>query len=352
MVETKIGFASFHSTEGVAARAAAAHVRAAGIEIHSLLRKARLTRRQIDRRDTRISAYGQIRFLALAAEVLDDDLLGFHLALRFDLRAAGLLYYVMASSDRLDHALRRAERYTRISNEALSAKCRIGAHLAIDLAFLGVARRADHHQMELWTALLVRVCRSLTGRQLRPTRVRLVHHRAQSPPEFDKFFGCSVEFGAARDEIEFSADVAMLPIVSADPFLHDIMVATCEELLARRLIKPGALRLRVENAVVPLLPDGNLRLRTIAQRLGMSERTLGRHLASEGTSFGAIVDELRSALARRYLNQSELSVSQIAWLLGYQDLSAFTHAFKRWTGKSPTLFRARITRPAFAAHSI
>src|SRR5262249_16296878 len=138
-----VGFASLHSTEGVAARAAAEHVRAAGVDLHDLLRKAGLSWRQIEKRGTRISAHGQIRFRPLAAEVLDDDLLGFHLAQAFDLRAAGLLYYLMASSDRLDHALLRAERYTRISNEALSAKCRIASHLAIEFAFLGVARHSD-----------------------------------------------------------------------------------------------------------------------------------------------------------------------------------------------------------------
>src|SRR5262245_55673254 len=109
-----VGFSSLHSTEGVAARAAAGPVRAAGVDLHALLRKAGLSWHQFEKRGTRISALGQIRFLTLAAEVLDDDLLGFHLAQTFDLRAAGLLYYLMASSDRLDHALLRAERYTRI----------------------------------------------------------------------------------------------------------------------------------------------------------------------------------------------------------------------------------------------
>src|SRR6185369_6703782 len=105
---------------GVAARSAVARVRAAGIDIGPLLRKAGLTLRQIEKRGTRLNARNQVRFLALAAEALSDDLLGFHMAQTADLRAVGLLYYVIASSDRLDTALRRTQRYTRISNEALA----------------------------------------------------------------------------------------------------------------------------------------------------------------------------------------------------------------------------------------
>jgi len=344
----KDGLAHLHSTEGVAARSAVARVRAAGIDIGPLLRKAGLTLRQIEKHGTRLNARNQVRFLALVADALGDDLLGFHTAQAADLRAVGLLYYVIASSDRLETALRRTQRYTRIANEALSLKCRFAATVAVEFDFLGVARHADRHQMELWLTLLVRALRSLTGRNLRPIRVRMIHRRPNAPAELEKFFGCSVEFGAHKDEIVFAGSAAKLPLVSADPYLGDILVAYCEDLLGRRTLKPGALRRRVENAVVPLLPDGNARLGEITGQLGMSERTLARRLAAEGTSFAAIVDELRHDLARRYLSEPDLSVSQVAWLLGYQEASAFTHAFRRWTGKSPTRMRARILAPAAA----
>ncbi len=71
-----------------------------------------------------------------------------------------------------------------------------------------------------------------------------------------------------------------------------------------------------------------------------------RRLASEGLSFGEILAELRADLARRYLKDEELAISQIAWLLGYQEVSAFTHAFKRWTGKTPREVRAQNEAPA------
>ena len=78
----------------------------------------------------------------------------------------------------------------------------------------------------------------------------------------------------------------------------------------------------------------------IARRLGLSHRTLARRLADEGVSFSQILDELKLDLAKRYLREG-LSISRIAWLLGYREVSAFTHAFKRWTGQSPKQMRVR-----------
>ena len=97
----------------------------------------------------------------------------------------------------------------------------------------------------------------------------------------------------------------------------------------------------VERTIAQLLPHGKARTVEIARRLGMSTRTLMRRLASEGLTFGEILTELRVDLAKRYLKDRELAISRIAWLLGYQEVSTFTHAFKRWTGKTPREVRAQ-----------
>ena len=78
----------------------------------------------------------------------------------------------------------------------------------------------------------------------------------------------------------------------------------------------------------------------IARTLGMSQRSLARRLAARGLTLGKILDELRSDLAKRHIKDKDLSISEIAWLVGYQEVSAFTHAFKRWTGRTPSEMRA------------
>jgi AraC-like DNA-binding protein len=78
----------------------------------------------------------------------------------------------------------------------------------------------------------------------------------------------------------------------------------------------------------------------IAHTLGMSRRTLERKLSEEGLNFTEVIQQLRRDLAVRYLNERNLHVSKIAWLLGFREVSSFTHAFKRWTGKTPSQMRA------------
>src|SRR5262249_60650197 len=109
--------------------------------------------------------------------------------------------------------------------------------------------------------------------------------------------------------------------------------------LADRRDDTSQLRTRVENAISSLLPHGRVLVEDVARCLGMSKRTLARRLSDEGLNFTEILQQLRHDLAVRYLDDRKLHISKIAWLLGFHEVSAFTHAFKRWTGKTPREMR-------------
>jgi AraC-like DNA-binding protein len=329
------------SAAGTITRLACAQTVAAGIDVGPLLKKANLTPQQIDDATVRLNVRDQINFLNLAAEALEDDFLGFHLAQPPDLRELGLLYYVSASSDTLGQALRRASRYSTIVNEGVSLNYANEKDATITFRYLGISRHLDRHQMEFYATTVVRVCRKLTGQHVFPMRMRLTHRRRMVSPELAEFFGGDIEFGATADDITFAAPVGLLPVVSADPYLNKLLTQYCEEALARRPGSLGSFRSAVENALVPLLPHGRAQAAEIAVRLGVSQRTLARRLSAEGVTYSEVLEGLRADLAQRYLADDTLTISQIAWLLGYQEVSAFTHAFKRWTGMTPREARAR-----------
>jgi AraC-like DNA-binding protein len=299
-----------------------------------------LTTQQIKNSSVRIGARNQIKLLNLVADALKDEYLGVRLAQAYDLRELGLLYYVPASSDTFSEALKRVARYSTIHNDGVCITYCESKDISIKFDYVGVARLYDRHQIEFFVTTLIRLYRQLTGRHLSPSRIRLKHRRDEFSSEFTAFLGCDVAFGHDVDEITYSKSAACSPLVSADPYLSALLLTYCDEILSSRGVISSPWKLKVENACVPLLPHGHAQVIRICEQLGVSRRTLARRLADENITFAKLLDNLRFKLAKRYLREPHLPISEIAWLLGYREISSFNHAFKRWTGKNPGQARA------------
>jgi Arabinose-binding domain of AraC transcription regulator, N-term len=255
----------YPTAAGTLSRLACARAVSAGIDVAPLMMMAGVTRKQVEDDSVRLPVKGQIRFVELIADALDDDLLGFHLARDYDPRENGLLHYVLNSSDLLGDALRRAERYSTIVNQGMSLRVREGKELSVTFKYVGVERILDRHQIEFWVAGLVRGCRQLTNRRLQPNYVELIHRRKGRASELVRFLGCEVEFGAASDEVAFPGTVNQMPVVSADPYLNKLLIKYCEEERSHREVGRLTFRVGVENAIAPLLPHGSARADEIAR---------------------------------------------------------------------------------------
>jgi AraC-like DNA-binding protein len=329
-------FGHVPSAMGLLARLAYEHARSHRLAVRPLLAEAGLTARQLDDPQVRLPVRNQIDFLNLLADALGDDMLGFHLAREFELRRGGLFYYVLVSSERLSEMFERGVRFSATVNEGVLHDYILDRRVGMRVRYRGVKRQADRHQIEFWLAALVRICRQATGVQIKPVSVRFTHYREKNRSELSRYMGCDVEFGADIDEILFAPEDGRRPIVNADPYLNGLLVDMAERNLARQRRTAESFAARVENVVAPLLPHGKARAAKIAASFGMSERTFARRLAEEGLTFSRLVDRLRLELARRYLLNENLSISKVAWLLGYREAGAFSHAYRRWTGKSPS----------------
>ena len=331
---------SIPTAQGGLSRLAIARLKSAGVPVVPLLRRVGLTPEVIADPEERLIVRSQITLLDEAAIALQDDCLGFTLARDFDPREIGLLYYVMASSQTLGDALKRVARYSQITNEALVVRYREGNGLIISLSYSGVPRHSDRHQIEFCMFAVLRICRVLTGQNLVPQHFWISHHRSGTTnSEMARFVGTAVEFGATADEFALNANARELPLIHADPYLNNLLLKYCEAALTDRRGNVSQLRTRVENAISSLLPHGKVVVDDVARSLGMSKRTLARKLSDEGLNFTEVLQQLRRDLAVRYLDDPKLHISKIAWLLGFNEVSAFTHAFKRWTGKTPSQMR-------------
>ena len=325
---------------GFATRLAVAALRKRDVPLAPFLQRAGLSVHDFEDQRSRISAAAQAKFLENVAGAMDDSALALHLAEKANPREGGLLFYVASAATNLGDALALLARYSRIVNEAARAKlARTPESVVVDIDFVGLPRHGARQATEFSVAIVIRVLREATGRVIRPTAVSLVHLRNSNLREFERFFGCPVEFAAKRDQLTFSNETLAVPLVTEDRYLLETLQPICDAAAKERNTAAGTVRVAVENEILKLLPNGRANKQTVAAKLAMSERTLSRRLADEGATYEEVVDQLRRSLALQYVKEPSISLSQVAYLLGYEGSTALNHAFRRWTGRSPSEVR-------------
>jgi AraC-like DNA-binding protein len=314
-----------------------------GLSATELLQRAEVKPYVLNQKSARIPFYQHAALLDLAAKATENGCFGLDLAAnQGDPRDNGLLVYTALSSKTLGEALKVLKRYFHVLNEAIDVSVEFSPHeVTINYHLSDAGLAAPRQAIEFGAANLVRSLRFLTNSRLRPVEVKFRHSRNHEIAKFERFFGCPVRFGTRHNSLTFSRRQLALPLATADKRLHGLLTGYCEEILANREDTSPDLRHRVERIIAKLLCRGEAGTEAVAHELGMSVRTLARRLGELRESFGQILDELRHDLALRYLRDSNLSLSQIAFLLGYSELSAFSHAFRRWTKTTPGEWRTK-----------
>jgi len=322
-------------TRGVAARETLRYLERRGIDTEPSLLGAGISRSQLSQDDIGLSVGSQYRFLELAAAEADDSLLGLHVAAEMDIRAVGILFYLTGSSRTVSEALENLVRYSQTTNEALVGEIsRQNDEVILAIRHLQEFNESHRQFFELLALWFIRTLHKETNRDFTLSRVTFTHARNADLREVHRLLRCPVDFAQDGDSWVLPQRVMDLPIVFGDSQLLKILTAHADDLLAERHSVTG-LQSMVANQLASLLPSGESRATVVARQLGMSQRSLTRHLADEGTTFGEILEQLRQRLAARYLADDRISVQQTAWLLGYSEVGAFNHAYKRWTGTTP-----------------
>jgi len=331
---------------GFAAGYAVAALREKGVPVRPLLERAGISDPDFSVPSRRVSAAAQGEFLEIAAETVGDSAFALHLAERSDPREVGLLFYVVSAAKTCGEALTLVARYFRMVNESVRFNVsRRPEGLVVEFSLVGVSQQRVKQNTEFWLALVVKAARELTGQDVRPIKVVCPHSRERDVDEFERFFGCPVEFGAALGQLVFSNEAAALPMKTQDPHLLEVLQPFCEQAGKARNTPSESFRASVENVVERLLPHAQAEAQKVAEMLGMSVGALSRRLVKEGTTFGQVVDQLRCSLALQYLVEPSFTLTQIAWLLGYQRPTAFKQAFRRWTGQPPSAIRGKKRPP-------
>jgi AraC-like DNA-binding protein len=255
------------------------------------------------------------------------------------LRSFGLVGLLGRYSENVETALRSLVRYFHLHNRGAAVSLAVDG----DRAMLSYGAHQPHIEAadqigDGAVAVMLNVMRELCGAGWMPIEARFAHRRPQDVGPFRRLFGVPLRFDAEQYGLAFSADWLNRPLPGADLELRQLLQREIDALEAGYGDDfPGQVRSVLRTA---LLAD-HASADRVAALFSMHSRTLNRRLHAAGTGFRELVDEGRFGIARQMLEHSTMDVSQVAAMLDYADASAFSRAFRRWSGTTPAQWRAQ-----------
>lgn len=283
------------------------------------------------------------RLLKRAVALTGEPGLGFHIGLQMKISGHGLIGYAAMIARNVREALEIGQNFIQLQSSTI----RLRLEEADGVARLHVDQPMPGYPLGEIGTLFIMLGFATMGEAI--TGRRLTGHAEVGfarPGYFDRFehlLPGTVVFGQPRCCLSFDAAYLDLPLVMADPVAARMAREQCKQALHAMAGSGSLVGLVRELACDETM--GFCQMDQVAERLHMSERTLQRQLARAGTSFSAIIDELRRQRAVLMLRRDELGLDYIADQLGYTDTTNFSRAFKRWTGLAPSQFRRRSPAP-------
>jgi AraC-like DNA-binding protein len=311
-----------------------------GVDARRLLSDVQLSESLLEDRDARVPFRTEVQLWSEAARLSADPAFGLHLAEHVPIGSYDLVDYAARSSETLGEAMRHALRFHRILNDTFSIQVATEGE-RVHLRQVSTLRPFSRHMPEaLWATWVVRG-RQLTGRDWSPLGVCFPHPEPPDTSEHQRIFRCAPEFDQPVSELVIAGTVLELPVRTADSALLGLVAHYADVALARLPPAPDGVAYQVRRVLVDMLSTQEPSLDAVARKLRMNARTLQRRLRQESTSHQEILDGVRFELAKTYLDDPRASLCEVAFLLGFSEVSAFHRAFRRWTNRTPAEFRAR-----------
>ena len=309
-----------------------------GLSYAELLRATRLDPRQLADPDARIPLAAVARLWQAISMQSTDPAIGLRLGVECHVRDFGLVGCVMAYSRTVGTALERLARYGRIVSDALVVDLAHDTEATWVRMDTQPALRALRPAVDGRLAVLLSILREIAAAPLAPLAVQLTYRRPDDVKAYERFFRAPLEFGALTTAFLLDKKDLERPVMQSDATVTGYLEQLADDTLAR-LGTDQSMADRVRRRLWSELSEGVPGVERVARELGVSARTLQRQLRVEGTTFAAVLRGLRQELARPLLRDGRLAVSEVAFLLGYGDPSAFQRAFRAWHGVSPRAFR-------------
>ncbi|MEN0105554.1 MAG: AraC family transcriptional regulator [Pseudomonas sp.] len=314
-----------------------AEVEKLGGDLPALLGDARITPAQLADPDCLLQLDAVIRVLSLAAQRLNCDNLGMRVAEHQDVLALGLLGRLIAAEPNLGAGFDAIQRYMALHNKAEHWRMQRHngrAYIRRIEHFYGRPHAQQYRELALRT--YARLSLEVGGADARPLRVEISHSRIAPLKTYQQHFGCEVLFDQEHDCLVYDDKLMDYPVQP----ISGMAAAQIDSYMRKRLSKlEDSLELQVRSLITQSLGLGQHSLETVAAQLGLHPRVLQRRLNAQGLSYLQLLLEVKMQLACWHLEASTLDITLLADALGYTGVAAFSKAFKKHQGVSPSQWR-------------
>jgi len=285
--------------------------------------------------NARVSAVQYDRLVYAEKQKCKDDAFAFHLVEHLHPSYMGAMGYAWLASASLRQAFQRLSRYGRLlADEALIRLEDHGETLHIHLMPLLDEVRDPDLRERLRFANAVKLCRMNIGDSFKPSRILFQQSEPPNPAAYYSYFRCELFFDSDDSVLVIDSAIANQPLPGFNAQLENMLEQQIIDYLAR-LDKQDIVG-RTKSVIFEQLPSGQVTVEGVATELNMSVRTLRRKLKEKETSFKQLLTLTRRELGERYIHDKSLSLTEIAFLLGFSDSSSFSRAYRTWTGQSPS----------------
>lgn len=314
-----------------------------GYDSRACLKGTGVLQAQLDDASARLSLAQELQFYRNILQLTGNPVIGLKLGEPFVPQRYGLFGYALLSAETFRHALAITENFGRLTFSFFNFRFGVQGRRA----WFAMSNPPDIEQ-ELVDLYLDRDMSAaqvdfseILGCRFPVDKVHLPHDGKGQREAYRQHFGCAVEFSAPEGRFEFSADILDGPLPQSDPESSRHLQQQCQMLIAK-LTSQGRFVDDVRLLILArpgYFPD----IDYVAEKLTMSTRTLRRRLKLEGSSYRRLLEEVRYGLAREYLANTELPMEEVSRLLGYTESGNFSHAFRRWSGRSPSTWRQSLS---------
>ena len=312
------------------------------IDVLPMLHKAGIDPHILTNNNKRIPGAALERLLALIIPDSNDPCFGLHTSQFIQPSSYGVLGYIAMNSANLKETLIQAPLYEKIVGDmgttTFSMKGdQASVHWKCNFTHPLVRRHVTENIIASWT----QYARWVGQTEENPTQIHFQHNAPSNKTllaEYDAIFHCEICFDQPHNAIIFSEKLLEYPVQQANEQLLNILLNHATQIL-QEIDKDQAFVYKVKNLLRLMLKDSIPRKEVIAEKLGLTSRTLQRRLNDEGTGYQEVFNELRLELALYYLNNSDLSLDDIAIKIGFSEPRSFYRSFKQWTGNTAGSYR-------------